>query len=484
MVGARTPPPPPAAPTTTATLAPLLAVSAGRATRATTTATSTPPPFSALRSATIAGRRFGTEGSHGGPGRGGGHHLDPRPEVRIDLYDADLRDVAGRGRHAAPARPAAEPGATRRHIPRRLRRCAVGRRRRRRRRHRNVVLIGHGRFWSGRRSVRLNLLDALRHLVRTLPAHRLLQQAERIAEREAALLLDCGGGSGGLDRLHGGLPWLTLFAAPSSTTATTPPAAAFPLARRALGDRCGKGAEGRLRQRPDHLWAEGDLVLAVVEPGQRDEATVRRFDDELAEAREARVLLVEVGIDLLHDLLQAIGAHDVVVGRHLLDRLDDQLPGIAPHVLHFALLGEAGELIVGVVLVAVLDQQIAGRFADAHADHVLPVFLELQNEGREVGVARQQDERADFGPREDQLERVDGEPDVGRVLLVRAVRRREDQVDRRLGERDDVLRVAAPVGVGSLHGDLPTDDLGLEQSFQLRLEIGPDAHRHIVEVDE
>ena len=40
-----------------------------------------------------------------------------------------------------------------------------------------------------------------------------------------------------------------------------------------------------------------------------------------------------------------------------------------------------------------------------------------------------------------------------------AVRRREDQVDRRLGERDDVLRIAAPVGVGALDGDLALDDL-------------------------
>src|SRR2546422_5496141 len=45
------------------------------------------------------------------------------------------------------------------------------------------------------------------------------------------------------------------------------------------------------------------------------------------------------------------------VRRHLLDRLDDQLPGVAPFVGHVARLGEAGELVIGVVLVAILDQE-------------------------------------------------------------------------------------------------------------------------------
>ena len=148
------------------------------------------------------------------------------------------------------------------------------------------------------------------------------------------------------------------------------------------------------------------------------------------------------------------------------------------------LLHEAGERVVAVVLVAVLDEQVARRFANADADDVLAVFLELDDEAREVGVAGEEDERADLGAREDELERVDGEADVGRVLLRRAVGRREDQVDRRLGERHDVLRVASPVGVGALDRDLALDDLRREEAAQLLPEVGADPHRDVVEVDE
>jgi len=76
----------------------------------------------------------------------------------------------------------------------------------------------------------------------------------------------------------------------------------------------------------------------------------------------------------------------------------------------------------------------------------------------------------------------DRQTDVGRVLLV-APCGREDEIDRGFGEGDDVLRVAAPVGVGALHGNLPPDHLRLEQALQLGLEVRPNRHRHVVEVD-
>ncbi len=46
------------------------------------------------------------------------------------------------------------------------------------------------------------------------------------------------------------------------------------------------------------------------------------------------------------------------------------------------------------------------------------------------------------------------------------------------------LWIAAPVGVGALHRDFAPDDLGLEQALELRLQIGADAHRDVIEVDE
>ena len=69
-------------------------------------------------------------------------------------------------------------------------------------------------------------------------------------------------------------------------------------------------------------------------------------------------------------------------------------------------------------------------------------------------------------------------------FLLRAVGRREDQVDRRLGERDDVLRVAAPVGVGALDRDLALDDVAVEEGPELLRRGRADAQRDVVEVDE
>ena len=98
-------------------------------------------------------------------------------------------------------------------------------------------------------------------------------------------------------------------------------------------------------------------------------------------------------------------------------------------MLNLAFFGQARELTVAVVLVAVLDEQIARRFPDTDADYVLAVFLQLQHESREVGVAGKQDERAYLGSSEHQLQSVDGEPDVGRILLVGSDGRSEDQVN-------------------------------------------------------
>src|SRR5262249_2048858 len=147
-------------------------------------------------------------------------------------------------------------------------------------------------------------------------------------------------------------------------------------------------------------------------------------------------------------------------------------------------LGEASEVAVRVVLVTILNQQIASRLPDADADNVLPVLLQLDHHGREVAVTRHNDEGADFRPGEYQLDRVDGESDVGRVLLAGAEGRSKDQVDRRLGERYDVLRVATPVRVGPLNRDLALDDVAVEECAQFFGEVGANAQGDVVEVDQ
>src|SRR5207245_117654 len=208
-----------------------------------------------------------------------------------------------------------------------------------------------------------------------------------------------------------GAPAPTPTLPPARTSAATSPSARLWPSLSTAGTllalvRWGAEYAGGLRRSAGDTRAERDLVLPVVQLVEVDESFVGRLYHELREAREPCVLLVERGVDLLHNLLQAVGAHDVIVRRHLLHRFDDQLPGIAAHIRDVALLGESGELVVRVVLVAILNQQIARRLADPNADHVLAVLLELQHQGREVRVPGQEDEGPDLGAREDELQRV------------------------------------------------------------------------------
>ncbi len=327
------------------------------------------------------------------------------------------------------------------------------------------------------------LLRAYRAGFAAQAADGLFNEAKGAIEREGAAALFGGGWEG--RRLLGrwdGVLVASLALVPASPTPTTATATAAFTALTFAWPFEGPKPRG-LSRRAGDAGTQPDLVLAIIEFGQGDEAFVGRLYHELGEAGEPQILLVECGIDLLHDLLQAVGPHYVAMRRHLLYGLDHEVPGIVPRVRDVAFFCEAGQLVVGVVLVAVLDQQVAGRFADPHADHVFAVLFELQHERGEIRIARQQDEGADLGSREDELEGVDREADVCRVFLVRPVRRRPDHVDRRLGQRDDVLRVATPIGVGALYGHFSLDDVRLQQASQLRLEIRADPHRHIVEVD-
>src|SRR5512140_3260930 len=108
-----------------------------------------------------------------------------------------------------------------------------------------------------------------------------------------------------------------------------------------------------------------DLHLAVLELRHANESALRRFLREARELRHAEILLVKRRVALLHHLLEAIGAHDVAVALHAGRRFDDELPWITLDVFLFVRLHEAGERVVAVVLVAVLHEQIARRFADA-----------------------------------------------------------------------------------------------------------------------
>ena len=278
---------------------------------------------------------------------------------------------------------------------------------------------------------------------------------------------------GGLRRVRRPGPLFGLVAVNAITSASAAAPASLALTRVTRG--CGAPPA------PSH---GPDLVLAVLQLLQLHEPARRSLRKELAELAEAHAGLVEVRIQLLHDLLQPIRAHDVASRHHFFQRLADKHPGVPSLLVEFGRLGETGEARVGVILVAVLNEDVRARFLNAHADDVLPVLLELEHQAGKIRIPREQDIRPDLGSNEDELDRVDRHANVGRVLLVAPVRGREDQIDRRLRERHDVLRIATPVGIGSLDADLALDDIGVEKAFEFLREVAAHTHRDVVEVDE
>ncbi len=334
-----------------------------------------------------------------------GHELNPRLKVGIDLHDADLGNL--RGRDAGAARAAAKPRAPGRDAGGRADRGGgrepfarlqgrlrlglarlLGRRRhrgRRRGRRRRLTaqfhLIGAVGFLGevddlGVMRLAQQLREALRLKRLRLPPFELNHRfAQRFGGHGRVAAAQAG------ERLAQQAECLTQREAtrPAAPAVFATPTAAARVAGPLLARRLHRTTTDRLRRGPGDPRTEGDLVLAVVQLGEVDEALVGGFHHKLGEAREPNVLLVERGVDLLHHLFQPVGPHDVVVRRHLLHGLDHELPGIVPFVGDVGLLGEPGQLVVRVVLVAVLDQQVARRLADPHADDVFPVLLELED---------------------------------------------------------------------------------------------------------
>src|SRR5438552_1729450 len=99
-----------------------------------------------------------------------------------------------------------------------------------------------------------------------------------------------------------------------------------------------------------------NLELPVFQLCECQQAPMARLGDEARELRHAEVLLVEGAVDLLHYLLESVGAHHVAVARHPLDRFRDELPGILLYDLFFTTLHQTSERVVAVVLVAIHDE--------------------------------------------------------------------------------------------------------------------------------
>jgi hypothetical protein len=230
--------------------------------------------------------------------------------------------------------------------------------------------------------------------------------------------------------------------------------------------------------------AGGHLVLPIVELGEKHNPLLTGFDDELAEAVEAGIALVEIGIDLLHDLLQPVGAHHIPVASHLGHRFAGELPWIALGGWCVYFLRETCQVVIGVVLIAILNQQVAGRLSNSDPNHVLPVLFQLDHHRRKVAVPRQENESADLGASEYQLDRVYRKADVGRVFLTGPECRREDEINGGFGQRHDVLGIAPPIGVGALNRNFAFDDVAVEKGAKLFRQILLDAQRDIVKIDQ
>ncbi len=46
------------------------------------------------------------------------------------------------------------------------------------------------------------------------------------------------------------------------------------------------------------------------------------------------------------------------------------------------------------------------------------------------------------------------------------------------------MRIATPIGVGALHGDLAAYHIRVQKVAEFLAEVRPDPHRHVVEIDE
>src|SRR4051812_44138409 len=109
----------------------------------------------------------------------------------------------------------------------------------------------------------------------------------------------------------------TIFTIASAATAATTTAAGPSFVRRRSSDgaRSLSGRDGCI------AGSGGDvhLELTILELRDGDQPLVRGFLNEARELGHAEVLLVECRVDLLHDLLEAIGAHHVAVLLHATD---------------------------------------------------------------------------------------------------------------------------------------------------------------------
>ncbi len=197
-----------------------------------------------------------------------------------------------------------------------------------------------------------------------------------------------------------------------------------------------------------------------------------RVLEELREGGIADVRLAEGRITSTHGVLDGAGLRVLVTlalaGDH---GLAQQAEGIGTHALGVAG-GLLGHAVVEIELVAVRDEELAGRrFVAADADDALVQLAELADQGGEVTVAGHDDERGDVRAAVGDLHGVDGHLDVGAVLGTFARRGHLDELEPCVHQLATCVTVTAPVRVGALHDDAAL--LGQTAEDEVDVEVSP-----------
>ncbi|OPZ04622.1 MAG: hypothetical protein BWZ09_01666 [Alphaproteobacteria bacterium ADurb.BinA305] len=258
----------------------------------------------------------------------------------------------------------------------------------------------------------------------------------------------------------------------------------------------------------------GDEDARLLVAAEFQQAARLRFLEQVAEGAEAEVALVEIGLAALDRLLEHRGpdlAALAAFGEQRVEGLDGNVDRLAAARLELlaaglVLLGllaaggrvvarlalgcgalaVAHEVVVEDELVAVGDQQVGGGLLDPDADHLLGVLAQLGHQRREVRVAADDHEGVDMRLGVAQVERVDHEPDVGRILAGLAHVGDLDELEVGLVHRRLEALVAVPVAIGLLDHDAALEQQALEHPLDVELLVlrVPHAQRHVLEVAE
>ena len=144
----------------------------------------------------------------------------------------------------------------------------------------------------------------------------------------------------------------------------------------------------------------------------------------------------------------------------------------------------AHQVIVENEFVAVRHQQVGSRLLDAHADHLLGVFAQFRHQRRKVGIAADDDEGVDVGLGVAQVQGIDHQADVGRILAGLAHVRDFDQFEVRLMHGALETFITVPVAICLLDNNAALQQQAFEDGLDIEFFVICISHaeRDVLEV--